>query len=259
MARWIAASAATATCAGMIAFPLARRGGDARRSISNVVVGGLATTTSASAVRRWGAGRAALAASLVATGAAAVERVGTATGWPFGRYCYTGRLRPEVAGVPAAVPAAWWAMAVPAREAAHAVLGGRSSRPARIALGATALAAWDLFLDPQMTAEDYWRWTRRGSYRGIPLSNYAGWLLSGTVIMAVLDVVLPPSDADAVLVAEYAGVAVMEAVGFAAFFGDRLVAAIGAAGMLPLAASAVARLVSRARPRASERRGSAHG
>ncbi len=52
-----------------------------------------------------------------------VERVGTTTGWPFGRYTYTGRLRPAVAGVPIVVPAAWWAMALPAREVAHAVLG----------------------------------------------------------------------------------------------------------------------------------------
>ena len=34
--------------------------------------------------------------------------------------------------------------------------------------------------------------------------------------------------------------AVMETVGFAAFFGDRLVAVVGGAAMLPIAAGAVA-------------------
>ena len=39
--------------------------------------------------------------------------------------------------------------------------------------------------------------------------------------------------------------AVMETVGFAAFFGDLLVAAVGGAAMLPLAAGAAARLLAR--------------
>ena len=208
---------------------------------------GLAATTAAVCVTRWRPGRTALAASVVVAATAAVERLGTSTGWPFGRYRYTGRLRPEVAGVPAIVPAAWWAMAVPAREVAHAVLGRRSSRLGAHRLGAMALAAWDLFLDPQMTAEGYWRWDRPGRYRGIPLSNYAGWLVAGAAVMAVLEVLLPPRRGvvDPALVAEYAGMAVMETVGFAAFFGDRLVAAVGGAATLPLAASAVGGLVAR--------------
>jgi putative membrane protein len=108
-----------------------------------------------------------------------------------------------------------------------------------------ALAAWDLFLDPQMTAEGYWRWARGGRYRGIPLSNFAGWLATGLGVMVVLERVLPPAEPDVVLVGEYAGMALMETAGFAAFFGDRLVAAAGGAAMLPLAAGAVARLATR--------------
>ena len=79
-------------------------------------------------------------------------------GFPFGRYGYTGALRPQVAGVPAIVPLAWFAMALPAREAAHAALGPRSNPATRIVLGAAALTAWDLFLDPQMVGEGYWGW-----------------------------------------------------------------------------------------------------
>ena len=241
MAR-IVATAAAATAAGMVAFPLAARGSAARRVISHVVVGGLAATTGAASAARWGGRRTVTAAATVAVGTAAVERVGTATGWPFGRYALhrggCGRRWPACRVV---VPAAWWAMALPAREVAHAVLGPRSTPWRRIAVGAVALAAWDLFLDPQMTAEGYWRWARRGRYRGIPMSNYAGWLLTGLVVMAVLERVLPPAEPDAALVGAYAGMAVMETAGFAAFFGDRLVAAAGGAAMLPLAAGAVAR------------------
>ena len=233
---------AAATAAAMVAFPLARRGGGGRRTITHAVVGGLFTTTTTAAVRRWGWARAGAGAMAVTLATATVERVGTATGVPFGRYRYTGRLRAAVAGVPVIVPLAWWGMAVPAREAASAALGRRSRPVTRIALGSVALTAWDLFLDPQMTAEDYWRWRRPGAYRGIPLSNYAGWLVTGAAVMAMLEVVLPPRRADAVLVGEYAGMAVMETLGFAAFFRDRLVAIVGGAAMLPIAVLAATRM-----------------
>ena len=133
-------------------------------------------TSGAAAARRWGRPRAVAAAATIAAATTAIERLGTTTGRPFGRYRYSGALRPTVAGVPALVPLAWFAMALPAREVAHAALGSRSNPWARMALGAAALTAWDLFLDPQMAAEGYWRWDGPGRYRGIPLTNYAGWL-----------------------------------------------------------------------------------
>jgi putative membrane protein len=236
---------AAVTAAAMIATPLARRGGVARRGLANVVVSGLCATTTAAAAREWGRPRAigALAAVTVATGAA--EHAGTATGVPFGRYRYTGALRPQVAGVPAIVPLAWFAVAVPAREAAHAVLGERSSRTTRVVGGAAALVAWDLFLDPQMVGEGYWAWEQRGRYRGIPASNYAGWFLTALGVMALLEVVLPVAATDPpdpVLVGEYAAMATMETLGFAAFFKDRVVAVVGGLAMVPLAAAATRRV-----------------
>ena len=61
------------------------------------------------------------------------------------------------------VPLAWFGMALPAREVAHAVLGHGRRAGRRIVLGAAALTAWDLFLDPQMVGEGYWTWTRAWS------------------------------------------------------------------------------------------------
>jgi putative membrane protein len=245
--RPVTTAAGAATALAAIAFPLASRGGAARRAVSQGVVVGLATTTTAAVTARWRPARSSLAGLAVLAGTAAVERLGTATGVPFGRYRYSGALRPEVAGVPAVVPLAWWAMAVPAREAAHAALGPVSGPVSRIGLGAVALTAWDLFLDPQMTAEGYWLWWRPGRYRGIPLSNYAGWLASGVAVMALLEAVLPAGGPDAALVVEYAVTAAMEALGFAAFLGDRLVATVGGVAMLPIAGLAVARLLRAAR------------
>ena len=253
--------AGAATWLAMVATPLNTRRGAARRVLSSVVVGGLATTTAAAAARRGGWARSAATAATIAAATTAVERIGTRTGRPFGGYAYTGALRPQVAGVPAIVPLAWFAMAVPARETVHAALGERSRPATRVVGGAIALTAWDLFLDPQMVGEGYWRWARRGRYRGIPLSNYAGWLATGAVVMAVLEITLPVrsdgadrhpdarttdrsvgSEASADLVAVYATMAVMETLGFAAFFRDRLVAVVGGAAMLPVAAAGVAGL-----------------
>ena len=231
------------TLGGMLAMPFARRGGVVRRILSTIVVGGLFSATTAASSRRWGVPRAAGAVAITTLLTAATERIGTVTGRPFGRYAYTAALQPQVAGVPVVVPMAWLAMAVPARETAHAALGARSNRATRIVAGAAALTAWDLFLDPQMVGEDYWRWARPGHYRGIPVSNYLGWFATGLVVMAVLEAVLPPGEPVPGLVAEYGIMAVMETVGFASFLDDRSVATIGGVGMLPVAALAAARLV----------------
>ena len=63
--------------------------------------------------------------------------------------------------------------------------------------------------------------------------------------MALLEAALPPApdstDADGALVGEYAYMGVMETIGFARYFRDPVVAVVGGAGMLPIAAAAVAR------------------
>jgi len=241
----VAAGAGVVTIAGMIATPLLPQGGTARRVLSSVVVVGSFAATTANAVRRWGGRRTGTAAAVTAIGTTVVERVGTATGLPFGHYAYTRALQPQVAHVPAIVPLAWFALGLPARETAHAALGPRSSPATRIALGSAALTAWDLFLDPQMVGEGYWKWARHGAYRGIPLSNYLGWFVTGLAVMALLEAALPPADdagdADAALVGEYAYMATMETIGFARYFRDPVVAVVGGLGMLPIAVTAVAR------------------
>ena len=245
VAEWVAAGAGAVTVAGMIATPLLPQGGRARRVLSSVVVVGSFAATTANAVRRWGGLRAGAAAAATALGTTAIERVGTATGLPFGRYAYTHVLQPQVAHVPAIVPLAWFALGLPAREAAHAALGSRSRPVTRIALGSAALTAWDLFLDPQMVGEGYWKWAEHGVYRGIPLTNYLGWFVTGLGVMALLEIALPPAadpvDADGALVGEYAYMGVMETIGFARFFRDPVVAVVGGIGMLPISAAAVAR------------------
>jgi putative membrane protein len=243
------------TVVAMVATPLAPARGPLRRILSSVTVTGLCMSSLTRSIARWGRFPALTAAAAVAAGTTLIEHIGPRTGKPFGRYHYTDALQPQVAGVPVIVPAAWFAMAVPAREVAHGALGTRSTRLRRVVLGSFALTAWDLFLDPQMTTEGYWQWDKPGRYRGIPLSNYVGWFVTGLAVMAVLEVVMPPGGgrrgtetqgADGFLVGQYAYMGVMETVGFAAFFRDRVVALAGGTAMLPIAFLAVWSRVSQA-------------
>ncbi|MBK9179724.1 MAG: carotenoid biosynthesis protein [Acidimicrobiales bacterium] len=228
-ARGLAGVSLAVAAASMVATPLRRRG--RRGPLADAVVAGLAGTSLGLAAERWGWPRAGTAAGGVALATLAVEVVGSRTGVPFGRYGYTGELRPTVGGVPAVVPLAWFALGLPARDVG-ARLAPRSAA-GRVVLGAAALTAWDLFLDPQMTAERYWVWPGGGPYRDIPLSNYAGWLAVSAGVMALLDRLLPTdgSPPDDRLLGLYTWMAAMSTLGFAVFFRDPLVAAVGGLGM----------------------------
>jgi uncharacterized membrane protein len=235
-------------CAGvsivaMIATPLFPLSSDERVALTHLVIGGMFALSFLVMRGSWGMKRAASAALAVVIFTWLLEVVGSTTGFPFGEYDYQPLLRPHVAGVPLVVPFAWLAMAVPAREVARVL--GFTAVGARVLIGALALTAWDVFLDPQMVAEGYWQWAADGWYRGIPLTNYLGWMVGGIVVMSILEVVLPHRSApvSATPVVHYAVVGVMETVAFAFFFDDWVVAIAGAMAMLPLATVAVYRTV----------------
>lgn len=211
-----------------IAVPLTEE----RAALTTVVVAAFAATTVALAAVVWGWGRAAITGVVVVVATTVLERVGTSTGLPFGEYRYTGVLQPTISGVPLAVTLAWLAMAVPAREVA-----ARLAAPGwrRLALGAVALTAWDVMLDPQMVEEGFWVWAGGGPWRDVPLSNYAGWLLSSVAVLALLDRLLPEPGRSRPLLALYTWWAVMQTLGFLVFFGDPLVGVVGGSCMLPLA------------------------
>lgn len=122
--------------------------------------------------------------AVVAAGALgfATELVGVATGRPFGHYTYGPGLGVQVGRVPVAAAAAWAMMARPAW-----VVGGWVARTpvARVLVAAGALTAWDVFLDPRMVREGYWTWPGGGAYEDVPLSNFAGWFVTGAGVFAV--------------------------------------------------------------------------
>ncbi|MGF1664379.1 MAG: carotenoid biosynthesis protein [Kineosporiaceae bacterium] len=148
---------------------------------------------------RWTGARGASALLVVAGGVGLLaEMVGTATGFPFGRYVYTGTLGWELGTVPVIIGAAWAMMAWPALVAGRLLARRRPGwrrRAEVVVLGAAVLASWDLFLDPQMTAAGHWRFLDPApglpGVPGIPLTNYAGWVLVALVMIAVLEITVP--------------------------------------------------------------------
>ncbi len=169
-----------------IAYPLAHGTGRRDLTVAIVVTFFLASTSHALLWRglTWTFG------FLVITvgGGLAIETVGLHTGVPFGDYVYSGHLSSPVFGVPWVIPLAWSMFAYPSLTLARRV--SRSSLVVPL-IAAWTLASWDLFLDPMMTAEGYWRFTKPGSVLvhvpGVPVANYVGWFLTGLVMMVLVD------------------------------------------------------------------------
>ena len=127
--------------------------------------------------------RAALSVLAVSAFAYAVESVGVATGFPYGTFFYGEALGPRLLGlVPYLLPVTYVPLVIGAVAAAWTP--GRLAP--RIALAALLLVLIDAVLDPGATALGFWIWPEGGPYYGVPLSNFAGWLLSGAVSAALL-------------------------------------------------------------------------
>ena len=180
------------------------------------------------------------AIGVVVVGGFAVEALGVATGFPFGDYSYSGALGPKLLAVPVVIPLAWAWMAYPAWLAAGRLTGNRL---VRVPVAAVGLAAWDLFLDPQMVAEHYWTWRDPSpalpGVPDVPITNYLGWLGVALVLMAVVSVLDRERSDNPPMLALYLWTYASSILAHAVFLGQPASAAWGALGMgvvaIPLA------------------------
>ncbi|CAA9463039.1 MAG: Carotenoid biosynthesis protein [uncultured Rubrobacteraceae bacterium] len=113
----------------------------------------------------------------------AIESLGVATGFPYGTFYYGDALGPRLAGiVPLLLPLSYAPLVVGAVAAAW----GTRLRLLHV-LYATLLLVWmDAVLDPGAASLGFWVWPGGGAYYGVPISNYAGWLLSGAIATTLL-------------------------------------------------------------------------
>ena len=262
--RWqpVAAALAAAAVLVQMVFPFTDGGTLALTAASVLLLSGAALAHVLAS-----RGPRALVALLVVAGGGGLvaEAVGVSTGIPFGHYDYTGTLGWEVLGVPALVPLAWIMMAWPALVVARLLVPDRAAL--RVPVAAWALTAWDVFLDPQMVDAGHWRWDSPEpalpGVEGIPLTNFAGWLLVSLVICGLLDRLLDrsfdrsaglghrigvgPLRRDAVPVAVYLWTYFSSVLAHAAFFGRPPVALVGAVLMGLVAVPLVLRLLAERR------------
>lgn len=168
-----------------------------------------------------------------------IEFVGSSTGFPFGDYSYTDVLQPQLGHVPLLIPLAWFMM-LPSAWAVAERLVGRGRPLAYIGVSAVAITAWDLFLDPQMVGWDFWTWADPVGYFGIPWSNYAGWLLTGVIVTALVRPfrrALPVGP----LLLVYGIVWALQSIGQAVFWGQPGPALVGSVAMGGLLLAALTR------------------
>ncbi len=174
------------------------------------------------------------------------EIIGVRTGVPFTSYYYTEALQPQLLSVPLVIPLAWAMMAYPAWRIGE--LLGRT-RLQQALFAAAALTAWDVALDPQMVHQGFWVWPPGGLYEGIPLLNFAGWMLVGTLLFGVWALVVRPVSApsrwclaDGLGPALYAWTWIGETVAHALFFSGWIVSAASFVAMGVLTVPALLRL-----------------
>jgi uncharacterized membrane protein len=126
------------------------------------------------------------------------EHVGVETGLIYGAYHYTDALGLKLGHVPIIIPIAWFMMIYPSYILANLIGSGRqmimreknnNNSNNRITLvqilwlsflSAVIMTAWDLVVDPYLSGptERAWIWEDGGQYFGVPLHNFAGWLLT---------------------------------------------------------------------------------
>jgi putative membrane protein len=136
--------------------------------------------------------RAALVVGAVTAYTYAIEYVGVATGWPYGDFQYLADLGPVVGGVPVALPLLFLPLAVNALLLSILLTGTAGRRRlVRVPVAIALLLVVDLVLDPAAVALGFWAFAGQAPYYGVPLSNYGGWLLSGTIAVLALDSAFP--------------------------------------------------------------------
>jgi bisanhydrobacterioruberin hydratase len=101
-----------------------------------------------------------------------LETVAVKTGVPYGRFTYGPKIGTLLFdAVPWTVPFSWTPLLL---------WGFWLGRGKLWAIGGLLLLA-DLCLDPGAVAQGFWRYEAGGAYYGVPLSNFVGWVLSGTL------------------------------------------------------------------------------
>lgn len=139
------------------------------------------------------------------------EYLGTTTDYPFGAYEYTSQLGYKLLGrVPFNIPTSWFYMLVASLAIVARCAQAKDDTTTRwwwALVAGVVLTAWDVSMDPAMVKTQHWVWqvgdlSDRSAFMqfigtpfffGMPLTNWLGWLLTGTLVARVMLAIVPPS------------------------------------------------------------------
>lgn len=139
------------------------------------------------ATRRWQGWRdAVLMWAMLGVYALLIETLAIFTGFPYGHFGYTELLGSKLFGVtPWTVFLAWTPLIVGAFAVAGQIVGNPLGR---LILTAVIATIFDLVLDPGAVRLGFWQYESGGWFYGVPWSNFGGWLVSGTIGAALIEV-----------------------------------------------------------------------
>lgn len=141
------------------------------------------------ATRRWLGWRdAVILWAILGIYALLVESLAIFTGFPYGHFGYSELLGAKLFGLtPWTVFLAW----TPLMLGAYAVASRLFKSPVLRIVSAAAIAtAFDLVLDPGAVRLGFWKYSGSGGFYGVPLSNFAGWLVSGSMAAVLIELFL---------------------------------------------------------------------
>lgn len=141
------------------------------------------------ATRRWlGRRDAAVLWAMLGVYALLIETSAIYTGFPYGHFGYSELLGFKIFGVtPWTVFLAWTPLILGAYAVARTLIGNIPGRIIATAMIATAI---DLVLDPGAVKLGFWQYEGQGGFYAVPLSNFGGWLITGSIAAVMLEIFL---------------------------------------------------------------------
>ncbi len=119
-----------------------------------------------------------------------IESIGIHTGFPYSPFEYTMPFGYKLLGTtPWTVFIAWSPLVFGAWLLAHTWF---KHRWARFLAYLGILVGTDIILDPGAVARGLWEYTNGGLWFDVPLQNFIGWIISGTIAYLILKLVLKP-------------------------------------------------------------------
>jgi isopentenyl-diphosphate delta-isomerase type 1 len=146
----------------------------------------LFATPSFWAVRRWlGWRNGTILIVILGLYALAIEASAIVTGFPYGHFGYSDLLGFRILGlVPWTVAFAWTPLMLGAYAVAANIF---QNRVTRVIAATLLITLFDVVLDPGAVYLGFWQYQGGGWFYGVPMSNFAGWLVSGVIGAIILE------------------------------------------------------------------------